>query len=107
MLDGKVGILRTMPPGRRRVDRPLPSPDAALGHPWPEDQRYGDYLRDLDGSNPKHLAILHAAASLFRGAGYTPFDGAAADEHRCRRRSARPTRTSPRRCGAWSTASAW
>ncbi|HEX7834987.1 MAG TPA: RNB domain-containing ribonuclease, partial [Pseudolysinimonas sp.] len=35
-----------------------------------------DYLRTLDGGNPKHLAILHAAASLFRGAGYTPFDGA-------------------------------
>jgi exoribonuclease R len=47
----------------------------ALGSPWPEDQRYGDYLRTLDGTDPKHLAILHAAASLFRGAGYTPFDG--------------------------------
>ena len=38
------------------------------------------YLRTLDGTLPTHLAILHAAASLFRGAGYTPFDGAAPTE---------------------------
>jgi hypothetical protein len=47
----------------------------ALGQPWPAGQAYGEYLATLDGSNPKHLAILHAASSLFRGAGYTPFDG--------------------------------
>ena len=44
-------------------------------HPWPEEQPYGEYLDGLDGSDPRQLSILHAAASLFRSAGYTPFDG--------------------------------
>jgi exoribonuclease R len=47
----------------------------ALGRPWPEDERYGDYLRGLDGNDPAALAVMQAAASLFRGAGYTCFDG--------------------------------
>lgn len=77
MLEHGVGILRTMPP---------PEPDAisrfrvragALGHPWPADQPYGEYLRELDTSDPLQLAIMHAAGSLFRGAGYTAFDGEA------------------------------
>lgn len=76
MLDGKVGILRTMPPAEPFAVEKFRRQARALGTPWPEDQRYGDYLRELDGTDPKHLAILHAAASLFRGAGYTPFDGA-------------------------------
>jgi exoribonuclease R len=75
MLEGGVGILRTMPPAEPFAIAKLRRQGRALGAPWPEDQRYGDYLRTLDGTNPKHLAILHAAASLFRGAGYTPFDG--------------------------------
>jgi exoribonuclease R len=75
MLNGKVGILRTMPPADpESIDR-FRHQTNALGHPWPTSQDYGDYLATLDGSNPKHLAILHAAGSLFRGAGYTPFDG--------------------------------
>ena len=75
MLKGKVGILRTMPPADpESIDR-FRHQTNALGRPWPTSQDYGDYLAGLDGSNPKHLAILHAAGSLFRGAGYTPFDG--------------------------------
>jgi exoribonuclease R len=76
MLNGKVGILRTMPDADpESIDR-FRHQTNALGHPWPAAEAYGDYLATLDGSNPKHLAILHAASSLFRGAGYTPFDGA-------------------------------
>lgn len=75
MLNGKVGILRTMPPADpESIDR-FRQQTRALGHAWQESQAYGDYLATLDGSNPRHLAILHAAGSLFRGAGYTPFDG--------------------------------
>jgi exoribonuclease R len=76
MLDGGVGILRTMPPAQPDAIDRLRRQARALGTPWPEDQPYGDYLRQLDGTDPAHLAILHAASSLFRGAGYTPFDGA-------------------------------
>jgi exoribonuclease R len=46
-----------------------------LGVDWPEDMSYGEFLRSLDRTNPKHLALIHEATSLFRGAGYTPFDG--------------------------------
>ncbi|MEO8263695.1 MAG: RNB domain-containing ribonuclease, partial [Pseudolysinimonas sp.] len=76
MLEGGVGILRTMPPADPSAVAKFRRQARALGRPWPESERYGDYLRELDGADPKHLAILHAASSLFRGAGYTPFDGA-------------------------------
>lgn len=80
MLDGRVGILRTMPPpDQERLERFRRQVDA-LGAPWPADLDYGEYLRSLDPADPKHLAVIHAAASLFRGAGYTPFDGELPDD---------------------------
>ena len=36
---------------------------------------YGAYLRTSNTADPKHLALMHAASTLFRGAGYTPFNG--------------------------------
>jgi len=74
MLRGRIGILRTMPGAsaediaefRRRV--------STLGIPWPDDLPYGDYLRRLDHS-PEARAVKEYAAGLFRGAGYTAFDG--------------------------------
>lgn len=75
MLNGKIGILRTMPAAEPDAIERFRHQTRALGQPWPEGQPYGDYLAGLDGSNPQHLAILHAAGALFRGAGYTPFDG--------------------------------
>jgi len=75
MLDGRVGILRTMPePEPDTVDR-LRRRTEALGHPWPIGMPYGEYLASLDPNDPLQLAITHAAGSLFRGAGYTAFDG--------------------------------
>lgn len=76
MLDGGIGILRTMP---------KPTPDAlhdfrtrvrALGQPWPAGVSYGEYLRALAHDSPRTAAILQAAASLFRGADYAAFNGA-------------------------------
>jgi exoribonuclease R len=79
MIGAGVGILRTMPPpADDAIDRFRRQADA-LGRPWPVDQAYGDYLRALDTSDPRQLAIMHAAGSLFRGAGYTAFDGSAPD----------------------------
>lgn len=75
MLDGGIGILRTMPPADDEAIARFRRQTQALGSPWPPSQRYGDYLRSLDGADPRQRAILHAAASLFRGATYTPFDG--------------------------------
>lgn len=76
MLDAGVGILRTMPEADAEAVARFRRQAAALGQPWPTEQRYGDYLRGLDTSDPRQLAIMHAAASLFRGAGYSAFDGA-------------------------------
>lgn len=74
MLDGKVGILRTMPRPDDDSVAAFGRSAAALGTPWPEDMPYGEFLRTLDPADPYELAIMHAAASLFRGAGYTAFD---------------------------------
>ncbi|WP_427018764.1 RNB domain-containing ribonuclease [Pseudarthrobacter sp. P1] len=75
MLKGKVGILRTMPEPDQGSITHFRRQSVALGKPWPADMPYGEYLRALDTSDPKQLALMHAARSLFRGAGYTPFDG--------------------------------
>ncbi|KQY97019.1 RNB domain-containing ribonuclease [Microbacterium sp. MEC084] len=76
MLERGAGILRTLPAAepeaiaefRRRVE--------AIGHPWPEDMPYGEYLRRVDRADPAAPAIMQAASKLFRGADYVPFDGA-------------------------------
>jgi exoribonuclease R len=75
MLERRTGILRTLPPAdpeaiaefRRRV--------AAIGHAWPSDMPYGEYLRGVEHTDPAEPAIMHAAAGLFRGADYVAFDG--------------------------------
>jgi exoribonuclease R len=80
MLRGKVGILRTMPdPDPRDVKR-FRRQASAAGIPWQDGQTYGEFLRTLDRTNAKHLALIHEATTLFRGAGYTPFDGAVPDQ---------------------------
>lgn len=76
MLDARVGILRTMPPPDADAVAAFRAKTIVLGLPWRDDQPYGEYLRTVDASAPAGLAVLQAAASLFRGAGYTPFDGA-------------------------------
>lgn len=75
MLDARVGILRTMPPPPEEATDRFRRQVAALGCPWPQSIPYGEYLRGLDRADPRGLAAIHAAASLFRGAGYTVFDG--------------------------------
>jgi exoribonuclease R len=75
MIKAKVGILRTMPaPDENAVNR-FRHASRALGIEWQQGTPYGEFLRTLDRTNPKHLALIHEATSLFRGAGYTPFDG--------------------------------
>lgn len=75
MLDGAIGILRTMPAPDPAATERFRRQASALGKPWPEELPYGEFLRSLDPAEPKQLALLHAATALFRGAGYTPFDG--------------------------------
>ncbi len=80
MIGAKVGILRTMPPAPEAAVHRFRRQARALGAPWPDGQRYGDFLRGLDRADPKHLALIYAATKLFRGAAYTPFDGTLPDQ---------------------------
>ncbi|HSN35881.1 MAG TPA: RNB domain-containing ribonuclease, partial [Arthrobacter sp.] len=72
---GKVGILRTMPPPDEASLAHFHRQTRALGKPWDGEMSYGEYLRTLDPTDTRQLAIVHSAGMLFRGAGYTPFDG--------------------------------
>ncbi len=75
MLRGGVGLLRTLPAPDSGVVRRYRRQVAALGVPWPDAEPYGDFLRRLDRDVPAHLAAMHEAGALFRGAGYTAFAG--------------------------------
>jgi exoribonuclease R len=76
MLAGEVGILRTMPAPDARTLARFHRQASALGLRWDAETPYGEYLRSLDPHEPRQLALLHESAALFRGAGYTPFEGA-------------------------------
>ena len=75
MLHAQVGILRTMPEPDNSAIQRFRRQARALGVTWPPEMLYGELLRLLDRTNPRHLALIHEATALFRGAGYTPFDG--------------------------------
>lgn len=79
MLQGGVGILRTMPPAAAEDVAEFRSRTVALGIPWREGVPYGEYLQSLDRS-PAARAIKEYAGGLFRGAGYVAFDGEVPDE---------------------------
>ncbi|MBI4944133.1 MAG: RNB domain-containing ribonuclease [Actinobacteria bacterium] len=75
MLRAGVGLLRTLPAPEAHAVQRYRRQVAALGVPWARDEPYGEFLRRLDRDVPAHLAAMHEAGALFRGAGYTPFDG--------------------------------
>src|SRR5436190_433794 len=75
MLDAHVGILRTMPPPDEGSVARFRRQARSLGVDWPTAQAYGDFIRGLDLSDSRQLALVHEAATLFRGAAYTTFDG--------------------------------
>ena len=76
MLDGRVGLLRTLPPARPQDVARLRLLAPALGVEWPDDVGPGAVFAGLDPSRPGHAAFLEEAVILLRGAAYTPFDGA-------------------------------
>lgn len=75
MLEAGMGILRTMSEPEERDVQQLRRIARALGVEWAEGTDHGTFLRSLDGTDPKHLALIHESTVLFRGAGYTAFDG--------------------------------
>lgn len=75
MLDAGVGLLRTLPPARPEdVDR-LRLLAPALDVAWPPGAAPGQVISGVDPTRPEHAAFLEEAATLLRGAAYTPFDG--------------------------------
>ncbi len=75
MIDGRTGILRTLPPAEDDAVAKLRRAAAALGVDWPADQSYAEVLRTLSPERPRDLAFLTRCTTLFRGAGYLAFDG--------------------------------
>lgn len=76
MLDGGVGILRTLPPAEQASTDRLRHVAKGLRIPWPGRMGYPEFVRSLDPADPRQLAMLNACTTLFRGAGYAAFDGA-------------------------------
>ena len=75
MLDGGVGLLRTMPsPAPETVAR-LRLAATALGVAWPDGASPGTVIAGLDPSEPRAAAFVDQAAEMMRGAGYTAFAG--------------------------------
>ncbi len=79
MLEGGVGILRTMPAADERDLNRVRASARALGIAWPRGLSYPDLIRTLDPRNPQHVAFLDNVTLLMRGASYTAFDGADPD----------------------------
>ncbi|SOD95674.1 RNB domain-containing ribonuclease [Blastococcus haudaquaticus] len=76
MLDGGVGLLRTLPPAPPQDVARLRQLAPALGVDWHEGRAPGEVIAGLDPTRPGHAAFLEEAVSLLRGAAYTAFDGA-------------------------------
>ena len=70
MIDGDIGLFRTLEPPEPRDVESLRRSALVLGVEWPEGARYGDVVRALDPRRPGHAAFAVRASRLFRGAGY-------------------------------------
>ncbi len=75
MLDGSIGLLRTMPRPDPHAIENLKIAAKTLGIPWPDGESAGRVIAAVDGNDPRGGAFLGHAAELLRGAGYTAFDG--------------------------------
>ena len=75
MLEGKVGILRTLPPAEEWSINKLRRSVRSLGVEWPKSMPYPEFVRSLSPDDPRELAALNKCTILFRGAGYLAFDG--------------------------------
>lgn len=80
MLDGGIGMLRTLPPADGDVRRWMRRTAEALGVPWTNDTPIGEQLAALDPCATTTLAMMTQATTLLRGASYLVFDGVRPDE---------------------------
>jgi exoribonuclease R len=75
MLEGRIGLLRTLPPPQPDAVASLRRSALALGLSWPKDAPYGEVISNLDPAIPAAAALLTLSTRLLRGAGYIDFDG--------------------------------
>ncbi|MFF0340347.1 RNB domain-containing ribonuclease [Kribbella sp. NPDC004875] len=80
MMKGRIGILRTLPESHDDLRRKLGNTAKALGLAWPAETTYAEFIHGLDPKVPAHAAMLAACTVLFRGAGYTAFDGSVPEQ---------------------------
>lgn len=75
MLQGEVGLLRTLPPFDDRAVAEVRRRAKALGVAWPGSGSgsYPAFVRSLDPSSVVGAALLNTAARALRGAGYLAF----------------------------------
>lgn len=77
MVQGGVGILRTLPEPDAEAIAHLHQTAANLKLAWPSERAYPAFIDALDPSDPAQVAMLVACTRVLRGAGYTSFHGAA------------------------------
>lgn len=75
MVEGRVGVLRTLTPADPRDVERLRRVAKALKVPWPAELSYPDFIRGLDAGRADHAAMLNESTVLLRGSGYVAFDG--------------------------------
>ncbi|MDH3706261.1 MAG: RNB domain-containing ribonuclease [Acidimicrobiia bacterium] len=75
MIDGRVGLLRTLPEPRSETVAGIRRVALALGVDWPAEMTYAERVRTIRVGAPAEAAFLHQAARGLRGAGYVAFDG--------------------------------
>jgi exoribonuclease R len=75
MLEGGIGLLRTLPAPDPATFPRLRSAARSLGIDWSEGEHPGLVLSRLDTEQPRHAAFADLAAELLRGAAYTALDG--------------------------------
>ncbi|GAA0225422.1 RNB domain-containing ribonuclease [Cryptosporangium japonicum] len=80
MLDAGVGLLRTLPPAAPADVERLRAVAPGLGVTWPPGASPGRVVASVDAADPRGAAFLDVAATLLRGAGYTPFTGGAPEQ---------------------------
>lgn len=85
MIDGGVGLLRTLPQAAASTVERLRRAAPGLGVDWPAAASPGQVIASLELADPRHVAFADLAAELLRGAGYVSFDGTTArPEWTCR-----------------------
>jgi len=81
MIEGKLGLLRTMAAPTPEAIAKLKAAAGPLGIAWPDGASAGRVIGAVNGSYPRGAAFLGQAAELMRGAGYAVVDASIPELH--------------------------